>query len=160
HGNLRGPSNAGHASNAGWGAWEVNPAWVLNHDRSEWAALLRGDGALGGRYGRDRWPHSSLIDNLSDPIPPAQSYAPVGGAGTTGVAGGAPSAPLRLPGTAPSLPFQCFPSVPAGYGNGSAAERLNHPRLFNPFQPYQPDRTFALSGLEALLRYSDTGSPG
>src|SRR5262249_42575866 len=58
-------------------------------------------------------------------------------------------------------PYLCFPAVPAraGYGNGSAAERADHPLLYNPLQPDARDHAFALSNLEALLRYGDTGSP-
>jgi hypothetical protein len=74
---------------------------------------------------------------------------------------GRPTAPLRLPGTGRALPYACFPAVPpaGGYGNGSQAERTNHPLLYNPFRPAAPDRAFTLADLEAPLRYGDKGSP-
>src|SRR5262249_54443133 len=72
-------------------------------------------------------------------------------------AGFVPSAALRLPGTG-APPLGCFPLFPAGFGNRSAAERTNHPLLFNPFRPGGDDRCFAPSELEALLRPGDTGS--
>jgi hypothetical protein len=54
--------------------------------------------------------------------------------------------------------FTCFPVYQNGYA-GDGSERLNHPLLFNVFQPMPNDRAFALSNMEALLRYGDTGSP-
>ncbi|MCI0457229.1 MAG: hypothetical protein L0Z62_09650, partial [Gemmataceae bacterium] len=156
HGNLRGRDGLDHASNSGWGPWEVNPARVLRRSPPEWTALLRGNGVHPGRYGQDRRPHSPLPPER---VPPARSYAPIDFDGAQELANGAPSDRLRLPGTLPAQPFQCFPALPAGYGQGSAAERTGHPRLYNPIQPVAPDRTFPLSSLEALLRYGDTGSP-
>jgi hypothetical protein len=156
HGNLRGRGGAAHASNSGWGPWEVNPARVLNRSPGEWTALLHGNGVQGGRYGHDRRPHSVLP---ADHAPAGRFQAPVDWDGSQELAGGAPSDRLRLPGTLPVLPYQCFPGTPAGYGQGSPAERAGHPRLYNPVQPTVPDRAFALSSLEGLLRYGDTGSP-
>jgi hypothetical protein len=67
------------------------------------------------------------------------------------------SDPLRLPGRgAPAA--RCFPLFPAGYGNGSAAERTDHALLYNFFRPARDHRVFALSNLEALLRHGDTGT--
>jgi hypothetical protein len=77
--------------------------------------------------------------------------------------GGPSGAPL-LPGLGAG-PRDCFPAFLtlaggyAGYGNRSPAERQNHPSLFNLFQPAGDDRAFAVSNLEAPLRYGDTGSP-
>src|SRR5262249_19205249 len=39
-----------------------------------------------------------------------------------------------------------------------AAERTNHPLLYNVFRPAGDDRVFSVSNLEALLRHGDTGS--
>jgi hypothetical protein len=156
HGNLRGLKNANQASNSGWGAWEVNPARVLDKDTTEWTALLQGNVAQAGRYGRDTRPHTPMP---AEPVTLAHTYAPMDFDGSQELANGAPSRPLQLPGTGPSLPYQCFPTIPTGYGMGSQQERTGHPRLYNPFRPTPPDRTFALSDLEALLRYGDTGSP-
>jgi hypothetical protein len=165
HGNLRGWAHGDHASNQGWGAWEVNPAYVLNRQPAEWQALLRGNYGTSGRYGLDTWPHSTMPGNLAPPGPAGKFYAPVDFDGSNERSIGAPSEPLWLPGNGPALPFQCFPfALPiqaelSGYGNGLGPERLNHPKLFNPFGPTSPDRGFDLSNLEALLRYGDTGSP-
>jgi hypothetical protein len=179
HGNLRGVNSAAHASHQGWGPWEVNPEQldplpsitdpgyvgaVLR--RLEWANVLHGT-ATGdrGRYGQNSAPHSNLVRNEA-PGPLTRFYAPADFDGSrelaTGIprAVGRPSARMHLPGTASTPPFVCFPTFPArsGYGNDSAAERAGHPLLYNPFRPYAPDRALGLSGMEALLRYGDTGS--
>src|SRR5205823_5514445 len=89
-----------------------------------------------------------------------------------------PSVPMQLPTTIdkqlqgqpqPSnRSFSCFPSYNnpnndpnnprKDYDNASASERLNHPSLFNVFQPGLEDRRFRSSNMEALLRYQETGS--
>src|SRR5260370_32506190 len=65
HGNVRGLDAAGnpaHASNQGWGPWEVSLAWVLTGQDAtgapEWPALFYGRAAAGrqGRYGPDGSP--------------------------------------------------------------------------------------------------------
>jgi hypothetical protein len=160
HGNVRGP-DASHASNQGWGPWEVNMNWVLNQG-DEWRQLLIGDGTQPqgiGRYGPDQVPSSPPANVASFGIVPhfysqvdADGYnydqAPYGASG-----------PLQLPGFG-TAPLQCFPSYLGGYGNGSVVECTNHPALYNPLQPAGDDRVFAASNLEALLRYGDTGSAG
>jgi hypothetical protein len=158
-GNLRGLNQTKHASNSGWGPWEVNPARVLDQASNEWLALLRGNASTAGRYGRDSWPHSPLPNDLAAWNQKPPFYAPIDLDGSNELAAGQPSAAIALPGTKPSLPYQCFPTPGAGYGNANRLERLNHPLLFNPFHPTAPDRIFALSNMEALLRYGDTGSP-
>jgi hypothetical protein len=155
HGNLRGLS-LDHASNQGWGPWEVNLAKVLDHqgNPTEWQNLLHGDRSGSGRYGRDNRPHSALPGNQAQPGITAWSYAPVDFDGSQENNQRQPTAPLILP----DFPL-CFPSLPAGYGNASDAECKDHPSLYNPGKPTLPDRSFALSNIEALLRYGDTGSP-
>jgi hypothetical protein len=160
HGNLRGLNNDDHASNSGWGPWEVNLARILNQNPSEWKALLRGNQVQAGRFGRDPWPHSTLENNMAEAGKVPQFYAPIDFDGSNEEASGTPSHQVTLPGIFPSAPYQCFPTVPAGYGNCSDTERTNHPKLYNPFQPTGLDQSFALSNMEALLRYGDTGSPG
>jgi hypothetical protein len=179
HGNLRGLNHAAHASHQGWGPWEVNPGQLTTLPRPrdpdhasalarrrEWTNLLSGAHPIAtGRYGWSSSPHSRLPGNVA-PGPLARFYAPVDFDGSrelpTGRPSlvGRPSAQLHLPGSGTTPPYFCFPAYPArsGYGNSSAAERTNHPLLHNPFRPVAPDRTFALSNLEALLRYEDTGS--
>jgi hypothetical protein len=180
HGNLRGVDSSEHASNQGWGPWEVNPRQLaVLPDRTdpgyqsallrrqEWARLGPGlPPATSGRYGWEPWPHSDQPGNVADG-PVARFYAPIDFDGSRERATGnpsvvgRPSAKLRLPGARRTLPWQCFPSLPAraGYGNASAAERTNHPLLYNPFRLKMPDRAFPLSDLEALYRQGDTGGP-
>ncbi|HZU39088.1 MAG TPA: hypothetical protein VFA18_24395, partial [Gemmataceae bacterium] len=163
HGNLRGLNFGNHASNTGWGAWEVNLGRVLDADASEWAALLKGDQHLGGRYGLSRnaqqnHPHSLLPGNLAPAIALPRFYAPIDFDGSNEKALGQPTDRRALPGTPPTRGFHCFPADANGYGNDSVAERRDHPSLFNPLRPTAPDRLLGLAGLEGLLRYGDTGS--
>jgi hypothetical protein len=159
HGNVRGAGNA-HRSNQGWGPWEVNLGRVLTR-QDEWANLLLGTAAppRPGRYGRDGKPASAGAQ--APPGPRPHVYAQVDFDGSNEGPGGAATGRIRLPG-AGAPPRSCFPSFPAGYGNGSGGapgtERWEHPLLANPFQPAGDDRRFAPADLEALLRYGDTGS--
>jgi hypothetical protein len=160
HGNVRGAGRAEHASNQGWGAWEVNVGRVLDASPAEWQSLFQTASGPTGRYGRDDHPHSALPP-LAGAYP--KVYAPVDfdGSNQDTLPVGQPSAPLALPGVGPTaVPYQSFPDPPAGYSYGSKleTERIGHPNLYNPFAPALPDRAFALSNLEALLRYADTGS--
>jgi hypothetical protein len=61
----------------------------------------------------------------------------------------------------------CFPNYYKSYDNGSPNERKNHPLIFNFFNPQrdptvnsEKDWVFPISDMEALLRYTETGSPG
>jgi hypothetical protein len=158
-GNLRGPKQQHHASNSGWGPWEVNPARILDHDSVEWSALLRGNNVMPGRYGRDSWPHSQLTGNLAPWNKTGPFYALIDLDGSDELAGGKPTAAIALQDSPLAKPYQCFPTFGAGYGNAWESERRNHPLLYDLFNPIAPDRVFALSNMEALLRYGDTGSP-
>jgi hypothetical protein len=179
-GNLRGLGNAAHASHQGWGPWEVNPArldtlppfadlasiYATASRRAEWTNLLAGN-AYGdhGRYGPDRAARTVPPGALA-PGPLGRLYAPTDFDGsresTTGNPPkiGKPTAPLHLPGSGTTPAWICYPTFPsgAGYGNGSVEERIGHPLLYNPFRPVGGDRAFAVSNMEALLRYGDTGS--
>jgi hypothetical protein len=179
HGNLRGLDYGAHASNQGWGPWEVNPAQLVplpapgSPDyadavarRAEYARLLSGVKPSGpGLYGWDKAPHSAAPGNRAA-APAARFYAPADFDGSREEATGSPSivgrptARLRLPGERRVRPWACFPAVTprSGYGNGSVAERQDHPSLHDPFHPRRPDGAFALSDLEALCRFGDTGS--
>jgi hypothetical protein len=168
HGNTVG-GDRGHRSNQGLGPWEVNPGRVLTAGGgTEWRNLLLGTAAPAqvGRQGGAPWAGQAGTPGApggrAPPGRPMHFYSELdfdGGNETTG----GPSGPLLLPGFG-APPFSPFPSFltpaggDAGYGNGSAPERRGHPLLFNPFRPAGDDRTFALSNLEALLRYGDTGS--
>jgi hypothetical protein len=172
HGNVRGRDAQGNlaqgdlpqASNQGWGPWEVGLQWVLDpqsNNPGEWTKLFVGSTApaLPGRYGgpapAGQPPGPALPpNNVAAGFPPPHFYAQVDYDGWNELAGVASKA-LNLPGGTSN----CFPTYPGGYGNGSAAERTDHPLLFNFFQPVGDDRVFPASQMEALLRYGDTGSP-
>ena len=193
HGNIRG-KNSTHASNQGWGPWEVNISRVLNYPNqpNEWAQIFTdlssGNTPIeGGRY--------FYNDPSSGHIPLA--IFPKGQQPNTAPAGAQPHywGPVDLDGckemqgNVPSdrlqtwlIPFKdgngvwhlpSFPSVPNGYGEGSAQERLNHPQVYNFFNPFQDPPApwgtgnankrnlfFPISNMEALLRYGETNSPG
>src|SRR5262249_48825319 len=158
HGNVSGDQFQ-HRSNQGWGPWEVNLGKVLNSNDapSEWTRLFRGGVAGGtpplwdGRYGPDRRPTSRYPGSVAprDFRPPF--YSQVDFDGRDEGAGGVPSSPWALP--TPPSPGEVrkwYPTFGGGYGNGSAAERRNHPLLFDSFNPLvlrpdEYDRTFALS---------------
>jgi hypothetical protein len=150
HGNLRGQDNA-HASNQGWGPWEVSLARVLNSNSTEWKNLFTGS-QIAGRYGRDAdgvyRPHGTASLDWQ-----AKDYAPADFDGSDETNNRKPSGQL-LPPTGP----YCFPARPNGYGNGLGTEWNTHPNLYNPLRPMLPDRAFTLSNMEALLRYGDTGT--
>jgi hypothetical protein len=180
HGNLRGLGGAVHTSHQGWGPWEVNPGQLSRLPpprdpgyraalarRLEWGQLLRGlPPSTAGRFGWEGHPHSARPNNLAL-LPLGRFTAPADYDGSREAAvgippiAGRPTAQIALPGSQPTPAWLCFPlhGPGSGYGNGSPAERLDHPLLYNPFAPYGPDRSFALSELEALLRSGDTGSP-
>jgi hypothetical protein len=96
------------------------------------------------------------FDGSKDDWKPSKPMSP-----PTGV-----STPVLLPGAMPpgtpaqQQQFTSFPTYPPGYGNASddSLERVNHPLLYNIFQPFADDRQFTSSNMEALLRYQETGS--
>src|SRR5207249_10901726 len=100
-------------------------------------------------------PHSTLPGNLAPPVtaPPFfnrlafdASNDNWNGPAPTGI-----SSPVILPPNDKKT-FTCFPIYENGY-SAADTERLNHPLLFNVFQPTANDRVFALSNMEALLRH-------
>src|SRR5262249_14811053 len=169
HGNARGIQLPGrrpmHVSNQGWGPWEVNPSHLggpindpaarLTDKQLEWVNMVTGT-ALPPVVGRLKGlpPLSAAPVDITGRIYSAVDLD--GGNESTGQ----PTDAMRLPGTPPARPWQCFPSVMPGYGNGVGNELIRHPRLANPFTS-TPLGTyvFPLSNVEALLRYGDTGSP-
>jgi hypothetical protein len=153
HGNIRGADGT-HVSNQGWGPWEVGLDRVFA-DSGEYRNLFQGVGRrLVGRYGPDLRPSGSVFNPFAAP-PPFYARADYDACRAEGT----PTAAPRLPrGT------ECFPSYPDGWDNGSPAERAGHPSgyriqgppAYNGSADY--DRRFALSNLEKLLRFGDTGS--
>ena len=163
HGNLHGFNNAEHASNQGWGPWEVNPAKVLDRNLLEFRNLFSGTRSMNGRYGPigpPFFPHAA--NQLAEQLCVPRFYGPIDFDGSQEMANGLPSEQLILPDILYG-PYQCFPSVPLGYASpnlpgSEILELTNHPKIYNPFTPFPPDRAFDLSCMEALLRYGDTGS--
>jgi hypothetical protein len=174
HGNVRGvttdPSTlspvASHVSNQGWGPWEVNLSKILNADAPahggvavEWASLFLGNPVtrpsstgLYGKYGADNQPAQSGTLAQSGDAP--HFYGQVDYDGCNEASGYTPTAPMALPQpAAANTQASCFPVFPAtGYGNGLAAERTNHPLIFNYFSPGGDDRVFDASNMRGLLR--------
>ncbi len=160
HGNVRGRDAGGqpvHASNQGWGPWEVNVGRVLpKSDASgpEWPNLFLGRGSprQRGRYGPDGEP--ARAGSLAAWSLGGRSYSRID---ADACRGNLPTGqrPL-LAGSAGASTFACFPLFPPGYDDGSAGERLGHPSLYNPFRPGGDDRAFPPSTMEYLL----AGGPG
>ncbi|HEV3445801.1 MAG TPA: hypothetical protein VG099_14255 [Gemmataceae bacterium] len=173
HGNVRGRDGQGkptHASHQGWGPWEVNPQYVLSQSaagQSEWPRLFLGSAQppMLGRYGGQPW---KGIDGQPAPPPayaeqpgtPPHFYAPLDFDGCDEINGYAASGPLLIPGDGAAPASSSFPTATAGYGNGSVAERAEHPSLFNVLAPAGDGRVFAAANLEALLRAGDAGAGG
>ena len=167
HGNVRGRNGQGrpvHASNQGWGAWEVNLGRVLTRQANgaaEWPNLLLGNAAAGqvGRYGPDGSPGAA-----GSVAPFAQFFHSYGQIDFDGcqVRNGilVPTLnPFLLP--AGNKPLGAFPTYPTGYDNGSGTvpqgERRNHPSLYNFDAPQSDDRPFAAADLADLLLYGSGG---
>jgi hypothetical protein len=151
-GNARGAGGT-HASHQGWGLWEMNLGHVLDYPGNESVNLLLGSAGQPGRYGADQQPGPGGFAAGLATVP--HFYARVDFDATNELAAGAPTGPMQLP--APGS-FSCFPSFPPGYGDGSPAERRNHPLGSNAFLPSGDDSLFGWANLEGPLRYGDTGS--
>ncbi len=170
HGNVRGRDRNGnpiHASNQGWGPWEVSLRQLITATDGNAAArqaeinnlfLVANTPYRAGRYGADKQPSSSGNQASSGNTP--HGYAPVdldGVQDNTFLL----SQPFTLPAAGGYSPFPTFnPSAPAQpyYGNGDVFERTNHPLNYNVMVPAGDDRRYAASNLAALLRFGDTGS--
>ncbi len=169
HGNLRGPGQS-HASNQGWGPWEVNLSRVLSRGGgTEWRNLLQGSTVppLPGRYGGNpaarRFGTPGFPGETALPALLTHSYSQMDFDGVNEWTGW-PSGPLLLPsfGAPPHSPAPSYLTpvgTYAGYGNASLAERREHPLLYDGFWPSGDNRRFPVSDMEALLRYGDMGSP-
>jgi hypothetical protein len=148
-GNLLGykqTANQTHRSNQGWGAWEVNPAHVLDGDSpyvpppgaaypTEWRRIFLGydeqPGPNASARVRGRWDNGTGIRKpLLTPITGSRSmraWAQADFNGTRDVAAatpppnvGDPSSKLEMPGTGNALAWMAFPNFPAdSYNNGT-----------------------------------------
>ncbi len=148
HGNIRG-QNRDHVSNTGWGRWEVNLKRCLNSANApnEWQQLFTGipipfTGAANavtvrGRYGWDGVQNDpTMPSNTAAQGTNPHVYGQVDFDGCQESAGFIPTQPVQLPGYNGYNPYNCFALFPAGYGNGQAAERQNHPLIYDYFKPF------------------------
>jgi hypothetical protein len=168
HGNVLGKDPTGnptHASNQGWGPWEVNPQYVLSAmtggppPKAEWPQLFLGSAGaptVPGRYGPDGQPSKTGSVAMNGKTP--HVYGAVDFNGINDTPASAPTGKFSLPGVAPSLPYASFPVFPQGYSNGSAGERTNHPLLYDSQHPGGDDRNFLAPNLTSLLN-GGIGSP-
>ncbi len=157
HGNIRGAANA-HASNQGWGRWEVNPIMLAPANQAEFVATLftgspNAPSVPHGRYGRDGRPNQSGTIAPSGLAPRIYSFADFDA--TNDGQGGAPTAKVNYPAGTLSL---SFPTFPAGYSNGSNLERTDHPLLYNIFNPGGDDRRFPVNDMVNMLSGGNSGS--
>ncbi len=164
HGNVRSTTRT-HLSNQGWGKWEVNPAWLSGGNGAttpgEWPQLFVGSGAaptVPGRYGADKQPNNSGVVAPPGALARVISQADFDGSDDSAVGppanvGGVATGPIVLPGNAASPAFSSFPFFPAGYNNGFAAERTNHPLNYDSQWPGGDDRRFN-ANIHALEWYN------
>src|SRR5262249_50994955 len=129
HGNVQGVGQT-HASNQGWGPWEVNLGQVLTRG-DEWRNLLRGQAQppQAGRYGgTPGLGVPGAPGDLAPPGPVPHFHSQVDFAGYNEAPGG-PSGPLLLPGPAPLLSCDRRPQRPA------PAARARSPAELFPLLP-------------------------
>jgi hypothetical protein len=156
HGNIRGANNV-HGSLQGWGRWEVNSSLLAPANAAEFAALFLGSPSVIGRYGPDGRPNQSGTIASAGLAPRIYSRADFDG--TNDGQGGAATAKVNYPaGTVTTPSSLSFPTFPAGYTDGSALERTDHPLLYNLFNPGGDDRRFPVDDLVKMLATGNSGS--
>ena len=167
-GNILG-ANKAHASNQGWGAWEVNPSKVLNAaaplNVNEWQNLFAGSAYTTttnnyGRYGVGGLP----IGGAPATGTYLHNYAQIDwdGVNATPMSATATATGKYTLGTAPT--WRSYPTFPAGYGNAVPTETTNaggaqvHPMMYNPLLPSSGNRALSVQSMHALLRAGGSGS--
>jgi len=167
-------ANGTHASNQGWGPWEINVSKILGDNVTEAKQINMGYSAGGnlrlpGVYGTSLQPGGSTLPTRTA-IPPLSTenswgttlptphpyltptYAKVDF--TSGVAGG----PI-LPPTATS--FSSFPLFPANYNSDVVTNVLTpaaHASLVNPQRTKTGNSKFNPNEMASLIRWSGQGS--
>jgi hypothetical protein len=164
-GNVAG-TGGNPAGNQGWGPWEVNPAWILGVNELKNLFLGVPNAPANtpqviGRYGKDGQPGSTppnagqtsplAIFNRNNKIPGFYAKADFRGVATS---------PWN-----PPTAGQWWPTY-NGYGNASAADRFEHPELYNvlnptainPANPALMNRAFSIAEMDKLLRFGDIGT--
>jgi hypothetical protein len=167
-GNILASGN-GHASNQGWGEWEVNMNKVLNTGGLNEAQNLflgnppGGAAPIYGRYGKDQYPS----DTFAPTGPSPHAYAAGDLNGTQDPAPNTVTGLYNLPGAGGNSANASFPLFPPGYRvPGGASEFTNsgnipiHPMFFNLFNPVGDDRLFPLSAHASLMWAGINASPG
>jgi hypothetical protein len=179
HGNVMGPADARgnptHASNQGWGPWEVNLGKVLTKNDTngnpEWPQLFKGlnvnvgpnKSLLWGRYGPDQQPNNQNGVAANSRVPHFYAQVNFNGARNPTL-GTAANDRIQLP-----TGLTCFPTFSdRRYYNGTNqvaySERKNHALRYNVFRAVttnptaNDDRVFSASNMERVLRYGDTGN--
>jgi hypothetical protein len=191
HGNIRGVNGA-HVSNQGWVKTEINLSQVLipgvptgnpnapPNARTEWQNLFTGIGnpnaanfvTVRGKYGFDNVPNDPITYATGNYSPPSVTPHQWGQADLDGCNLNFQATGLiQLPGSGGYGPYNAFPLYGVGYDNGQGgpnnnAERVNHPLIFNIFNPYidvnnaagppdnralADDRAFPASEMKELL---------
>ncbi|MBI1915287.1 MAG: hypothetical protein HYS12_11190 [Planctomycetes bacterium] len=159
HGNVRGSDALGlpvHASNQGWGPWEVNLQYVLGRQtpsgRPEWPNLFLGANGRPGRYGTDGRPGKAGTQTPYARLYHSYAQVDFDACQVSGTALVPTLNPFALPGTA--QPRSSFPSFPAGYDNTGGqplSERWEHPVLADADTPQGDDQPFSASDLVDVL---------
>jgi hypothetical protein len=180
-GNILGASNT-HASNQGWGPWEValNRVLTAGPGGLEWRQLFLGAPAMTppvyGRYGALNLPRGT---GVSGGTALGRRY-PVdfNGVVDPAAAGGSTlSSRFDFPGQGSAIAHRIYPEFPSNaYGNavpvettttGTAAGTPNHPSIYNVYRPFvdvgtpaNSNRAFTASDLAAILRLQNQGAEG
>jgi hypothetical protein len=175
-GNILGTGNT-HASNQGWGAWEMNPSKVLNSTvaPTEWQNIFMGSSYANtqntyGRYGTVMT-RPSGTDLQGGTFVHDYAKVDLNGINDPGQPGfRQPTAAYQLSGAAgrPFPSWHSFPFYPdAGYGNASPVETRvggtfagapNHPMIYNTLKPTGGDRLIPPQAMHAVLRAGGSGS--
>jgi hypothetical protein len=172
--NLKQPLMTHHASNQGWGPWEVNLSKVLHNGpgAAEWLQLFRGSPI--GRYGPDGIPNGAYVNplNTNGATPPYYAKTDIGGligrqfrANTWKYA--YYPGDTSEPGYNKQSLVHTYPGFPPHWDSGTGddiknqnATVNNHPSKYNPLNKSGDDRiALVMSHIEALYRYRGTNSP-
>ena len=129
-GNRRGISSR-HASNQGWGDWEMDLRQIFQFNEASKLFL-----DPNGRYGSDGKPNKaysldgSSAANNAIPVRNSSPFYSVVDLDGSILTNPGPQVRMRLP-QRPST--RTSPQYPPRYADGSVAERADHPSLFNPY---------------------------
>ncbi len=184
-GNVLGPTNT-HASNQGWGPWEVNLNRVLTAPGADVQQLFFGapigNPTVQGKYGALQRPRGTAVSGGTalGRRYPVDFNAVRDPAALTGAA--ALSARFSFPGQGTNAVHRLYPSYLASdYGNAVPTETThngdaaqpggtgipNHPSIYNVYRPFNDlvtpvnsNRNFAASEMAAILRLQNLGAEG